>query len=407
MARSIHDVVDEAVARGLITAGQASALRDIALETRDDGALEVARGFNWVTVAYGVGALLVVFACAWFLAERWLALGAGGVLAVVVAYAIVAGVGARWLDRTGFPEAAGIAALIAVSLTPVAVWSLESLSGWWPAETWGQPYYPAYRAAEASRLLVAELATVLAGLLVLRTRRYTAVMFAIGAALLGVVIHGRIATGVAFAPVMDRWSLLTGALLLCATADAVDRRSDRTANDLAFPLWMVGLVAVSAAVLSFWPTAGALHHLVPLWAALAIALALAMHRRTHLVFGILWLFLYLFWLAADVFRSTSYFPLVLAALGGLLLAVTVLMQRYFPALSRRLGAGERRRGGLPGAAWIPWAIAGLALGITALKVPEGVEEVVNREFRLRLEVLRQHSGSIRQMRPPRPGTGSR
>jgi hypothetical protein len=379
LARSIHDIVDEAVARGLITAGQASALRDLADETRDSGSPEVARGFNWVTVAYGVGALLVVFACGWFLAERWLALGAGGVLAVVLAYALVAGAGARWLDRAGFPEAAGVAALIAVSLTPVAVWSLESLSGWWPAETWGQPYYPAYRAAEASRWLVAELATILAGLVVLRMRRYTAVVFGIGVALFGLVIHAPLATGIAFSPIMERWSMLTGALVLCAIADAVDRRTDRTRDDFAFPLWTVGLVAISASILSFWSTAGVLHHVVPLIALGAIALSLTMRRRTHLVFGILWLFMYLFWLSADVFRATSFFPLVLAALGGLLLAATVWMQRHFPALSRRLGAAERRRGGLPGAAWIPWAFAGLALGITALKVPEAAEEVRERE----------------------------
>jgi hypothetical protein len=249
---------------------------------------------------------------------------------------------------------------------------------------------------------VAELATILAGLLVLRSRKYPAVLFAVGVALFGVVIHAPRATGIAFAPILERWSMLTGALLLCATADAVDRRIGRGQDDLAFPLWTVGLVAVSASFLSFWPTAGVFHHLVPIWAVLAITLSLAMRRRTHLVFGILWLFLYLFWLSADVFQSTSYFPLVLAGLGGLLLAVTVWMQRHFPALSQRLGAGERRRGGLPGAAWIPWAFAGLALGVTLLRIPDAIEQVRNREFRQRLDVLREHSGSLRQMRPPRP-----
>jgi hypothetical protein len=402
MARTLTEVVAQAVASGLITPEQASGLRALADEPTDPLLREAPRGFNWVSIAYGLGALLVVFACGWFLAERWLALGAGGVLAMVLIYAAVAIVASTWLERTGFPEAAGVAALVAVSLTPVAVWAVESLTGWWPAETWGQPYYPEHRAAEASRWLVAELATLLAGLLVLRTRRYAAVVFPIAVALFGLVMHAPAAVGLAFTPVLDRWTMLTGALLLCATADAVDRRTPREGGDLAFPVWTVGLVALSAAMMAFWPTAGALHHAVPLLALGAIAASLAMRRRTHLVFGVLWLFMYLIYLSADVFRSTAYFPLVLAALGGLLLLATVWLQRHFPALSQRLGAGEHRRGGLPGSALLPWLVAGLALGITATLGPEAAEERRNREFQQRLDVLRGHSGSRPVPSRPRP-----
>jgi hypothetical protein len=409
MTRTLHDVLEQAVANGLITPIQATGLRALADEPPGPPPREAPRGFNWVSIAYGLGALLVVFACGWFLAERWLALGAGGVLLVVLVYAGIAAAAAAWLQRTGFPEAAGVAALIAVSLIPVAVWALESMSGWWPVETWGRPYYPDYRPAEASRWLVAELATLLAGLLVLRTRRYTAVLFPIAVSLFGLVMHAPVAVGLAYAPVLERWTILTGALLLCATADAVDRRMAREGGDLAFPLWTVGLVALSAAMMAFWPTAGALHHAVPLVALGAIATSLVMRRRTHLVFGVLWLFMYLVYLSADVFRSTAYFPLALAALGGLLLAATVWMQRHFPALSQRLGGTGRRRGGLPGAGWIPWAFAALTLGITATKGPEAAEEVRNREFQQRLDVLRGHSGSrpypSRPVPRPLPDTG--
>ena len=59
------------------------------------------------------------------------------------------------------------------------------------------------------------------------------------------------------------------------------------------------------------------------------------------------------------------------------------------------------RGGIPGAAWIPWAFAALALGITLLKLPEAAEERIDREFSQRLHILRMHSGSLRAA-PMRP-----
>ena len=147
---STEILLERALSRGLITADQHASLQALAAE---GGAAprEMPRGFNWVTVAYALGALLVVFAGGWFLAQRWLHLGASGVLLVVLVYAAAAIAASRWLEQLDFREAAGIAVMVAVSLTPVAVWAIESMTGLWPQELWGQPYYPAYPSAEATR----------------------------------------------------------------------------------------------------------------------------------------------------------------------------------------------------------------------------------------------------------------
>ncbi len=155
-------------------------------------------------------------------------------------------------------------------------------------------------------------------------------------------------------------------------------------------------------MISFWPTAGALRHAVPVVGVAAIVVSLIIGRKTHLLFGVVVIFMYLMYLAGEVFRSTAYFPVVLASLGILLLFATVWLQRRFPALATRLGGRRGARGGLPGAAWIPWSVAALALGITMLKIPEAAEERVNRDFRERLHILRMHSGSLR-VTPMRPG----
>ncbi|HEY5547102.1 MAG TPA: hypothetical protein VIK50_13705 [Gemmatimonadaceae bacterium] len=405
MPRSIDDFLQQALSRGMITAAQHASLVSLATE---DGAVlrEMPRGFNWVTIAYALGALLVVFAGGWFLAQRWLSLGPAGVLLVILLYAAAAAAASIWLERRDFREAAGIAAMVAVSLTPVAVWAIESLTGWWPVETWGQPYYPEYPAAEATRWLIAELATILAGLLVLRRRSWSAVVLPIGVALFGLVMHLPRAVGIDLTPVLERWIQMTGALFVCAIADTTDRRMPRQAGpgrgDMAFPLWITGLVTLSIAILSMWPVAGVWRHGLPVLALGAVAVALVMGRRTHLVFGVFAFFLYLVYLAAEVFKSTAYFPIVLALLGGALLAATVWMQRRFPALASRMGARRGGQGGLPGSPVMPWLMVAFALGMTFLQLPEAREERLNRDFQQRLQILRMHSGSLKAA-PMRPG----
>lgn len=399
----VPDFLDRAFDRGLISAEQHASLLALASGS-DPASREITRGFNWVTVAYALGALLVVFAGGWFLAQRWLYLGPAGVLLVVTAYGVAAGMAARWLERHDFPEAAGVAAMIAIALTPVAVWALQSLTTWWPVEVWGQPYYPEYPPAEASRWVVAELATILAGLLVLRRRPWSAVAFPVAVALCGLVLHVPRLFASATGPRFEQWTFMTGALLVCAIADATDRRVARQAGpgrgDLAFPLWVAGLVALGLAILSMWNTAGAWRHGLPLLALAAVAAALYLGRRTHLAFGAFAVLLYLVHLAG-VFRATAYFPVVLAVMGGALLAATVWLQRRFPALAARLATARGARGGLPGSPLMPWLVAGLSLGITLLRLPEAAEERVNREFQQRLHILRMHSGSIRAA-PSRP-----
>jgi hypothetical protein len=401
---NVTDFLAKARAQGIITPDQHAALTSLAAEGGAP-AREMPRGFNWVTVAYALGALLVVFAGGWFLTQRWLSLGPAGVLAIVLVYAAVAAMASRWLELRDFHEAAGMAAMVAVALTPVAVWALESLTGWWPADVWGRPYYVDYPPAESSRWLVAELATILAALLVLRRRTWSAVVFPLAVALFALVMHLPRSFDFTLTPVLERWIHMTGALVVCAIANTTDRmvprRPERGRGDVAFPLWLTGLIALAFAILTMWPVAGALRHALPVLAIGAVAAALYMGRRTHLVFGAFAVVMYLFYLAGEVFRSTAYFPIVLAVLGGAVLAATVWIQRRFPELVSRLAARRGGRGGLPGSPAVPWLVAAFSLGITVSRLPEAADERLNRDFQQRLYILRLHSGSLRAA-PSRP-----
>src|SRR5690349_10924130 len=133
-------LIDAALDRGIIGESQHGQLAALSAEltaaarghSRGDAdgtapRREVQRGFNAISVAYSLGALLVLFALAWFLAERWKVLGPFGVLVVALLYAAAfAGVGTL-LRRRGFDEAGGLAIVLAVAMTPVWAWAILRL----------------------------------------------------------------------------------------------------------------------------------------------------------------------------------------------------------------------------------------------------------------------------------------
>src|SRR3954447_12931400 len=97
-----------------------------------DASPETAKGFNLVTVAYYFGAMLMISACAWFLGDKWESLGSGGILATCLIYfALAAGLG-WWLSGRGYKIGGGLLITVAVCLTPLIVYCVEDLTGFWP-----------------------------------------------------------------------------------------------------------------------------------------------------------------------------------------------------------------------------------------------------------------------------------
>ena len=134
----VAELIATAQARGVVSADQAATLASIAGElatatseplAAPDRATERRRPFNPVIIAYAAGALLVVFALGWFLAERWRDLGAAGVLAVSLGYALAFAATATVLARRGFTVASGLTATLAVAMTPVWTFAILRLAG--------------------------------------------------------------------------------------------------------------------------------------------------------------------------------------------------------------------------------------------------------------------------------------
>ena len=399
-------LITTAAERGIVSEAQRETLLRLHEELAAGGAarVEASRGFNWVSVAYGVGALLVVFAFAWFLADRWSALGPWGVLVVAIAYVgLLLGCHA-WLERHGFGFAASVALTIAVSLTPVVAWSVQVVTGLWPVD-----FRSEWLGGQGSWIavcwLLVDLATMLAALVAFRWRPSVALTAPMTVALWGISFHLGRAIGYEYLiGSLDRWLFLSHGLLVCMVAGEVDRwqvreraRGRPLPGDLAFCFWFGGLFASSIAYLSIWGQSGAWRHSLAVVAVVLIALSLLLRRRTLLVYGLLALFGYLGYLAFDVFRAFLPLPAILATMGILLILTTVWVQRRFPALVERVNA-ERGGAELP-----PMVTRGpylVALGIALISIGDVRGELEQREFRRRLEVMRLHNGAASDRRAP-------
>ena len=414
----LDSLLRRALGDGIVTADQAERLRTLAAE---DGASpsrggEAPRGFNAVNVAYGIGALLVLFAFAWFLFDRWGRLGAWGVLAVVAVYASILVAMAAWLRRRGFPGAASVAIMLAVSLTPLATWALLSLAGRWPegglANRW-QSYAPWM----AWQWLVVELSTILVALLVLRWRRLVSLTHPIAVALWGLHYHlGQLVRGEWGSLAYERWMLMANALMILVVADFVERWQERTApgegprgrehGDFASAFWLVGLIAFAFAYADLWERAGDWRHLLPVIALGFVAMSLYLRRRVILAFGVLGVFVYVAWLTDSVFRDIVSFPIVIAALGILTIAATVWTQRRFPSLVARIDASRGGRGrALPWSPILSLMAPIFALVVALAELADSADERAQREFQQRLWILREHSHRYEKTRNTRNTRG--
>ncbi len=424
-----RELLDRGVHEGIITEAQRDRLLALAVTA---GALPPApspiprpverpAGFNAVTVAYGIGAMLVLFACGWFLVDRWAKLGAGGVLAVVAAYALVLTAAARWLLAHRFRLAADISTMLAVSLAPLVGWAILSMTGRWPSLP--APHDPLlhHQVWMAWQWLILDLVLLLAALVVLRKRRIVTLTWPMAVALWATWLHvGQILRGEDGPLGFDRWLMLANGVALLLVAERVERWQRRegkdgvaaggtnvpqpVAGDFANAFWVTGLLATAVAYMALWLRADhqAWRHLLPLFSLGLVALSLFLGRRVVLLFGVAGLLGYLAFLAEDVFKDYVSFPILLAGFGILLILATVWTQTRFPALVERIDAGRRSdERPLPWSPFMAVLPVVFSLAMASLAWVDAAAEREQRAFQERLHLLRLHSGSMNAMRPPR------
>ncbi len=294
--------------------------------------VEHIKGFNFVTVAYYFGAMLMISAGGWFLGDKWESLGTGGVLATALVYFGIALAIGLWLRAKGYVVGGGLLVTVAVCLVPLITYSIEALLGFWPDVPPGS--YDEYYTHVRGGWIVIELVTMAAALIALLYVRFgflTAPLafslwyfsMDLAAWILGRdSLHGNEAAWV---------SVGVGAVTI-ATGYIIDRTIHRPgeprSEDFAFWCYLFGLMAFWGGLTSMNSGSELNKFLYLLLNIGLVALALYLKRSVFLVFGAMGIFGYIGHLAYRVFEDSFLFPFVLAIIGLVMILGTVWGQGY-------------------------------------------------------------------------------
>lgn len=291
--------------------------------------------FQLAHVAFYLGALLIMGAMGWLLSEAWMRIGDGALLTVALAYILLLTLGGLALQRRGQLIPGGVLAAVAVSIVPLAVFAIERLAGFWPLDDNQSNYHHYYTYVQGGWLLM-ELATVFAGLLMLRLIPFPFIVMPIALALWFMSMD---LTEWFYGSPFDweqrqqvsLWFGL-GLLLVFLLIDG------RTRQDFAFWGYLAGLLAFWGGLTSMnsdSEVGKALYCLINLGLML---IAVLLRRPMFMVFGALGVAAYLGYLSYEVFADSLLFPMVLSVIGLGVIGLGLLYQKHRERLSATLRA---------------------------------------------------------------------
>ncbi|MFZ6646774.1 DUF2157 domain-containing protein [Undibacterium sp. TJN25] len=298
--------------------------------------------FTGGNVLYYLGGMLAIGACTLFstlAVEKW---GMPVLLDMTLVYILCTITLAMWLDSRGQGVPAGIFAALTVALVPLGVFSLQHVMGFW-SDSISAAHYRDFHALIDWRWLIMELATLLAGCLMLWRFRYSFLVMPIAVTLfyMGMDIvpalfiqgDGAVFSGTGWA-VRQQISMVFG-LLMLVFAFVVDVRS-RSGIDYAFWLYLFGLMSFWGALSSMGngELAGKFVYLAI--NALLVLLGAVLERRMFTVFGGIGVAMMLGELSWHIFKDSFVFVALLTLLGFALIGAGLWWSKHEHRICARL-----------------------------------------------------------------------
>jgi len=295
-------------------------------------------GFKAAHILYYLGALVAIGAVTLFITLAWDDWSGLPMFLLGVSLAVL-GVGlTEWLARRRLWIPVGGVITFAVATVPLIVYSAQQMLGVWPSED----VVTDYHRYASLRWIYMSFATLMASAIAFWRYRQPFVLLLVAVALwylsMDIVRLFQIEPGQwgDYYHVRRLVTFYLG-LLTIGLAVWVDLRSGREPRDYGFWLYLVGVLMFWCG-LSFQSSDSEL----ALFGYFLINLALitvgtALRRRVFAVFGALGVTLYLGHLAA-LFEDSLVFPVLLAAIGLIIVGAGVVWQRYEATIAARLTA---------------------------------------------------------------------
>jgi hypothetical protein len=315
------------VSQGMISAEQAASVWN-ALESRDASRPR----FDMANVMYYFGALIVMSAMGCFMTLGWEIFGGGGILLISVVYALCFVLAGRTLwFKQKLIVPGGLLFVMAVCMTPLAIYGLERLVGFWPQ---GDPgTYRDFHVWVKGGWFFMEVATILAALVALWFIRFPFLTAPIAFSLwymsmdLTPLLFGR----PEFTWNERLWVSVWFGLAMLLVSYLVDRR---TKGDYAFWGYLFGMLAFWFG-LSLMENGGELSKFFYCLINLGLMLvSVLLQRRVFIIFGSFGVLGYLGYLSYHVFQNSLLFPVALSFIGILVIYLGIKYQHNQVAIER-------------------------------------------------------------------------
>ena len=327
--QNLDEKLREAVERGIVTTFQAEQLQQLWQEKTDAIQPVEIRETAFSRFLYYLGTLIVIAAMGWLMNTAWESFRGLGLFMIAGVYAAVF-CGMAWYLRSKSTVLSGLFVVMAVCMTPLAVFGLQAEWGIWPFEEPGR-YRSFYHYIKGGWFPM-EMATLAAGLVSLRYAKIPFAMAPVAFTLwfMSMDIAPILADGTYPSGLRERISIVFG-LCMIVLACWVDRRAR---IDYAKWLYIFGGI-------TFWGGLSLLRSTSE-WSKLAYCLinvitmftGLLLERRVFVILGGIGFFGYLGHLSWTVFANSFAFPFVLTAIGLGVVYCGWLYHRKYAAVQR-------------------------------------------------------------------------
>lgn len=285
--------------------------------------------FTLENFLYYFGTLLIMVAMGWYLHIVWDKFGSAGVLILSVCYAVIFSVVANILWKKGKQTAGGLLYTCVVAFVPLAVWALEILAGFEPDES--------------SRLgwIIMELSTIIAGLIMLKFRKFPFFTFPICYALwLLSMDTAPLLFGKFDEPtwVQRNFTSVIYSVIMLGVALKFDRKTMADFSGWfyifgALMLWISSIFLLSNYHLfnKEWVFA-----LFALGNFIFMVISILLQRKVFMVLGALGIIAYLVHLIYTLFKNSAMLPVVLVILGLIIIFTGVLYAKNCNVIEEKL-----------------------------------------------------------------------
>lgn len=289
--------------------------------------------FNLTNVLYYFGGLIAIGAMTLFLGLSWELYNQSIVFVLSLSYSVLGLALAHMFRNKHLDIPAGICATFTICLTPLTIYALQKMTGWWPEDD--LKYYQ-YHYYIKWNWLYMEFATLIVGVILAWIYRYAFMVMPIAVTLwyMSMDLTSMLNNGNYDFELAAMVSMYFG-LITTLIAFWVDVRSVNS-KDYAFWLYIFGVIAFWCG-LSSQSSDSELSKFIYMCINLVMILTgVILNRKVFVILGAFGICGYLGHLAYRVFQFSTLFPVVLTLIGIAIIYLGILWQKNEAALTHRL-----------------------------------------------------------------------